>query len=373
MRVLMTMKRAHSNMAGMVQGLVDAGHELHLVTSAVGGTKSVAAMPGVDSTTIPYSRTSRRLWGAQPKRLHILGSPRPAELIRTYRRIAPDVVVAKDLRTMSLMLLAIARLSRTAGVLMWNKPRFARKWPIRSLLAPIFLPRRKIHMGFYGEVGEPLPLGGALGATTLLPYPIVLSEIPDESAAAADSSPVRVVAIGALTNSVKRMVWVSQSIHRLGLQDHVEITYIGLGDEGSPAYQEIRAFEADTGLPPAQFLLNLPHSEVLERLSEYDILAHPSVKENFGAVITEAMAAGLAVLCSDRCGAKVCFEPESSGLVFDSDSQDDFAAQLGRLVDDVELRESMGKAARRRAEATLSPDRWVEAFERIVRGERLTS
>ena len=372
MRVLMTMKRPHSNMAGMLQGLVEAGHEIHLVTSAIGGTKSVAAMPGVESTTIPYSRTSRRLWGAQPKRLHVLGSPRPAELIRTYRRISPDVVVAKDLRTMSLMLLAIARLSRAVGVLMWNKPRFARKWPIRSLLAPIFLPRRKVHMGFYGQVGEPLPLGGALGASTLLPYPMLFPETPDESAATTDSSPVRVVVIGALTNSVKRMVWVSEAIHRLGLQDRVEITYIGLGDEGSPAYREIRAFEADAGLPPARILLNLPHSEVRERLVDYDILAHPSAKENFGAVITEAMAAGLAVLCSDRCGAKVCFEPERSGLVFDSDAQDDFTAQLGRLVDDAELRGSMKAAARRRAEETLSPARWVEAFERIVRGERLS-
>jgi glycosyltransferase involved in cell wall biosynthesis len=364
LRILISMKHAHSNSAGLVQGLTDAGHEVHLVTSKI-SAKSVSSVTGVEPTVLPYSRLSLRMWGKGSKRLHVFGAPRVIELVRTYRRISPHVVLAKDLRTMSLALLMLARVTRATGVLMWNKPRFAPKWPIRAAIAPLFLPRRKIHMGFYGDLGRPLPLGGALGTSTLLPYPAVVMSAMENGHTGARSA-IQVAVIGSFANTIKRMTWVSQAFHRMGLHRHADITYIGHGDEDSITYREIREYESTHGLTPSRILLNIPHSELLQTLPKFDVLAHPSARENFGAVITEAMAAGLAVICSDRCGAKVCFEDGKSGLVFTSRSQEDFDAKLSRLVTEPGLARTMGAAAQARANAVLTPSAWTEGFERIL-------
>jgi len=50
----------------------------------------------------------------------------------------------------------------------------------------------------------------------------------------------------------------------------------------------------------ATFRGTLPHAEVLETLSKYDLFFFPSKNENFGHVIHEALRAGLPVLISDR-------------------------------------------------------------------------
>ena len=363
-RILLAMKNAHPNAAGLVQGLIDAGHQVDLVVSVPSSQKSLQHVTGLEPVVAPYSRLSQLIWRKTPKRLQVLGAPRVTDIIRILRRTAPEVVAVKDLRTMIIMLIALARIRRVTAVFLWDKPRYAAKWRMRSALAPIFLPRRKIHMGFFGEVGRPVPLGGALGTSTLLPYPPpVVNAIAKRDV---HRSRVRIVAIGSLDNRVKRMVWVSQAIQQKGLGKQVEITFVGLGDERSTAYGEIRAFEAAHGLPPARILLDVPHPELLRMLPNFDILAHPSLKEMFGAVISEAMAAGLAVLCSDRCGAKVCFENEKSGLLFASGSKEDFADKLYRLVTESALRESIGAAASLRAAEDLSPAAWAVAFERIV-------
>lgn len=372
MRIIFNQKNDHANSAGMIKAMKDAGHEVCVLVSHRAGTKSAETTTGVPAVVLPYGRLSLRIWGARKKRLDILGFPDLAQLQRVMRRFSPELVLVKDLRTVSFCVLVLARLRGARVAFMWNKPRFARKWPVRSQLAAALLPRAKIHMGYYGTVGERTHLGGLLGSSTLLPYPIPRSAnprltLPDRADDRGRAPrPVEIVAVGSLTNAVKRLAWVTQAIQRCGLGGRVNLTYIGLGSAESPAHIEIREFERIHGMQEATFLFNLPHDEVLSRLHQFDVLAHPAHKENFGAVITEAMAAGLAVLCSNRCGAKVCLEHGRSGLVFAAESQEDFDAKLRILVEDSVLRESLGAAARATAETTLAPEAWMRSVERLT-------
>ena len=368
MRVLLSQNSHHPNSAGMIQALQDAGHEVLIMVAYPGGSKSATEVTGAEPVVLPFSPMSARLWGEDRKRLDVLGWPDIRSLARVLRDFAPEVVLVKDIRTTTFLIVMLARLRGAQCALLWNKPRFARKWPFLSLLAAPLLPRAKIHMGFFGSVGEPIPLGGLLGRSTMLPYPVpsFRSATAREQRSHHQGGPVKIVAIGSLSNRVKRMAWVSLAAHRLGLGRNVELTYIGLGDESSPAYREIRAVEQEHDLAPARFLFNVPHSELLGMLADFDVLAHPSARENFGAVITEAMAAGLAVLCGDRCGAKVCIEDGRSGLIFASDSPEDFEEKLGRLVEDAQLRVSMGAAAAERASTVLTPEAWLAGLLSVL-------
>jgi glycosyltransferase involved in cell wall biosynthesis len=58
--------------------------------------------------------------------------------------------------------------------------------------------------------------------------------------------------------------------------------------------------EAGVGHCKVTFKGNLEKRDLFEQLSRYDVLLHPTLGENFGHAIVEAMALGVPVLISDK-------------------------------------------------------------------------
>jgi glycosyltransferase involved in cell wall biosynthesis len=63
-----------------------------------------------------------------------------------------------------------------------------------------------------------------------------------------------------------------------------------------------------------------------------DLLAFPSAIDGWGAVVNEALMAGVPVICSDWCGASSLIRPGWNGDVFRSGSVDDLARALRTWV-----------------------------------------
>lgn len=83
-----------------------------------------------------------------------------------------------------------------------------------------------------------------------------------------------------------------------------------------------------------------------------DAFIHASTHEQWGLVVNEAMAAGLPVLVSDRCGcAPDLVEEGENGFTFDPYDADQMAAVLGRVPADEGQRRQMGRASRTRIQA----------------------
>jgi glycosyltransferase involved in cell wall biosynthesis len=81
-----------------------------------------------------------------------------------------------------------------------------------------------------------------------------------------------------------------------------------------------------------------------------DVVVHCSTEpEPFGLVIAEAMACGRAVVAARAGGAGELFEEGADALGHPPGDARALAAQLLRLVSDVELRAALGRAARRTA------------------------
>jgi len=112
----------------------------------------------------------------------------------------------------------------------------------------------------------------------------------------------------------------------------------------------------------------LSHDEVLARMRSCDVLLYASLRDGGGAVVVEALATGLPVVCldlggpgihvTDDCGIKVpARSPEEAVR--------DLAAGLSRLYGDKERRDRMGKNARERGERVYDWDRLGERLLRI--------
>ena len=95
----------------------------------------------------------------------------------------------------------------------------------------------------------------------------------------------------------------------------------------------------------------LARSEALEKISQCDVLLHPSLHDSSPMVAVEAMAAGRPVVCLDL-GGPALQVTEDSGIKVPATSPEqvvsDLAAAMMQLAEDPDLRIRLGVAARQR-------------------------
>jgi glycosyltransferase involved in cell wall biosynthesis len=100
-----------------------------------------------------------------------------------------------------------------------------------------------------------------------------------------------------------------------------------LGD--GPHCEAIQRSINQFGLQERVALLGHQPNHRVRKVLEYaDLLAFPSVIDGWGAVVNEALMAGVPVICSDWCGASSVIRPGWNGDVFRSGSVDDLARVL---------------------------------------------
>jgi glycosyltransferase involved in cell wall biosynthesis len=95
----------------------------------------------------------------------------------------------------------------------------------------------------------------------------------------------------------------------------------------------------------------IPRQQVLEKLSDCDVLIHPSLHDSGGWVCLEAMAAGRPVVCLDLGGPSLQVT-EKTGIKVTASTPDEAVTGLAnailKLAKDPELRFRMGKESRQR-------------------------
>jgi glycosyltransferase involved in cell wall biosynthesis len=109
----------------------------------------------------------------------------------------------------------------------------------------------------------------------------------------------------------------------------------------------------------------IPHSELAEHYRTSDIFIGPSVwNEPFGMVIVEAMASGLPVIATRGGGFPEIVTDGETGLLVERGDSAGLAEAITYLLENDELRESMGRAGRQRALQLFS---WEKISEHLLR------
>jgi glycosyltransferase involved in cell wall biosynthesis len=146
-----------------------------------------------------------------------------------------------------------------------------------------------------------------------------------------------------------------------------EVNIVGDG----PYLPELQR-KAEALRSPARFWgwLDNRSPQLREIYESSGIFVFPSEAENFPIVLLEAMAAGLAIVTTEGTG---CAEVVGdAGLLVPSRDSRAIGRALKRLVDDPELRRTLGAAARRRVEQHFTwsavARRYVEEYSQHRRG-----
>lgn len=175
-----------------------------------------------------------------------------------------------------------------------------------------------------------------------------------------DHVPVRIAAAGLLSyrKGYDVLLRALQEIQKNGV-DGFDVTLFGDGPEKKRLMEQ-----AETLGLPIVFRGMVPHSELCAQLPQYDIFVHPSRYESFGLAVTEAMAAGCAIICTHEGGLREQVDHEVNGLLFERDDAAGLAACILRLVQEDALRERLRRAAVRRVRAEFAMDKVLDQFER---------
>jgi len=104
-----------------------------------------------------------------------------------------------------------------------------------------------------------------------------------------------------------------------------------------------------------------------EWMQAMDVFVHASQNEPFGMVVIEAMALGKAVVASAEGGPTEVITPGVDGLLSPYGDADALAAAIVRFLDDAQLRDRTGGAARRRAH-DFTVQRYAREFGATIAG-----
>jgi glycosyltransferase involved in cell wall biosynthesis len=98
-------------------------------------------------------------------------------------------------------------------------------------------------------------------------------------------------------------------------------------------------------------------------MREMDIFAFASRDEGMPNAVLEAMASGLPVVATRITGNEELVVPEKTGLLVSSESPDELAVALSRLIQNEALRSAMGRSGRQKVEEEYS---WASVAARYL-------
>jgi glycosyltransferase involved in cell wall biosynthesis len=134
------------------------------------------------------------------------------------------------------------------------------------------------------------------------------------------------------------------------------------GTASDPAYLK-QVKEAVDGLgihKNVEFLGHIDHDRLSKELSRASVFLLPSLQENAPMAIAEAMAVGVPVVTSNRCGMPYMIDHGQSGFLVDPEKSADVAQRLTELLQNPWQRESFGACARTAAREHFHPDLVVD-------------
>jgi len=163
---------------------------------------------------------------------------------------------------------------------------------------------------------------------------------------------------------------VFRLLHRSGRRD-TALVIVGSG----PLEAKLRRLARELEIADAvEFTGRIDEQKKIAYYRLCDVFVFPSLVEGFGMAPAEAMAFGKPVVASDRTSLPEVVADGETGLLADPTDEEEFAAKIGRLLDNPALCEEMGRAGQRRVAERFdfgrSAEKLLALYEALARRER---
>jgi D-inositol-3-phosphate glycosyltransferase len=176
---------------------------------------------------------------------------------------------------------------------------------------------------------------------------------------------------------LERLKGVEVAIRALALlrdRQHDDVRLLILGEDSHEAdeseKERLKAIASEVGVRDrVDFVGSIAHHELPYFYAAADACVMPSYSESFGLVALEAQACGCPVVASGVSGLRSVVRDEVSGYLIDEHDPAAYAERIGRLLENSELAQQMGRRGRLLAQRfswTRTADRLEGLFDEVV-------
>ena len=127
----------------------------------------------------------------------------------------------------------------------------------------------------------------------------------------------------------------------------IELRIMGDGNARMSLVRQVNELEIENKV---EFLGRIPREETAPHYQEASVFVLPSLNEGMSNAMLEALASGLPIVATDAGGTKELVTDGENGYIIRMKDAAHLAEKLERLIENPQLRESMGRASRARAE-----------------------
>ena len=110
------------------------------------------------------------------------------------------------------------------------------------------------------------------------------------------------------------------------------------------------------------------HKNPVEIMSAFDVVVLATKQETFGLVLIEAMRNGVAVIGTNAGGVPEIIDDGKTGLLFEPEDAEGLERCLIRLMQDVQLCESLARAGKQKADVQFSQELHYDRLVKLVQG-----
>jgi len=196
---------------------------------------------------------------------------------------------------------------------------------------------------------------------TRVPHAVDLSRFVPPAIARLDEGVLRLVFVGQIGLG-KGFQYLLEAMRRLDTQ---RITVRFVGATGDPWCRRLFA-RLSTGLS-----VSAAPEDPRQAYHQADLLVLPTLHDGFGFVVAEAMASGLPVITTDRCGAAEWVRPGHSGWIVRAGETDPLAAAIEDAMRARRELRDMGMAARHDIEGLSGAGEALREFVSAEQAGRL--
>jgi glycosyltransferase involved in cell wall biosynthesis len=335
------------------------GHLRVFASTAIEPNRTWQSYRGELDVTIQRTITLRKRWRDAAGFTDVGYVHFPYDTLAQLRRFRPDAIISSELGWRTVLAAFYKRRHEGVRLIVWatvSEHTESDRGLIRSLIRPWLL-----------RYADAVLVNGASGAryvtklgvprerVTLAPYTTDVAAFGSAQRVAATSPVIRLLFAGMFVERKGLVPFLTALRRWAGANPDHRLQFDIAGD--GPIRAQLEAFTGTANLT-VRILDAVAYDRLPDLYSSADIFVLPTLADEWGVVVNEAMAAGLPVLGSRHSQAvEELVAEDETGWTFTPENEDTIADALDRaLRTSVQARQHMGTRARQRV-LELTPDR----------------
>ncbi|KMK68770.1 glycosyltransferase family 4 protein [Puniceibacterium sp. IMCC21224] len=343
--ILFVVPRFHTNLFFATRALVQAGHRVSVLAVTASELEDHSILePAVLGDTPDRAVVADLLARDRPDLLLLRNSGGLSKVVGREARRQGLRLLAYDLKPLT----QCRSLRKRLSLWMQGRP-YQRVTPVRGLD-----PQASLDAGAH-----------------YLPWPTAALPLPDGAARDMTARPVQVLCVGKLAQVRKNQDKLIAALVALGGGADVRLTLVGSTSRAISGADNAHFAALNAAAARHDWITirsDLPFADMARLYAASHICVLPSVGEPLGIAPVEGMAYGTIPVISTQSGSAGYLTDGQDGMRVDMEQPGALRAALEPLVTSSARRAAMSAAARHTAETELSPERFVQRVEALLRG-----